>query len=259
MNSQTQKLFVDDLHKRYGDNEVLKGVSLKANSGDVISVIGSSGSGKSTMLRCINFLEQPNAGRIFVDGEEVRTALDKTGALRAADSKQLQRVRTKLSMVFQHFNLWSHMNVIENVMEAPVNVLGIPKKEAEERARAYLEKVGLAPRVEKQYPSHLSGGQQQRVAIARALAMHPDVMLFDEPTSALDPELVGEVLKVMQKLAEEGRTMVVVTHEMGFARNVSNHVIFLHQGKIEEEGNPQEILVNPKSERLGQFLSGRLK
>ena len=259
MNSQTQKLFVDDLHKRYGDNEVLKGVSLKANSGDVISVIGSSGSGKSTMLRCINFLEQPNAGRIFVDGEEVRTALDKTGALRAADSKQLQRVRTKLSMVFQHFNLWSHMNVIENVMEAPVNVLGIPKKEAEERAREYLEKVGLPPRVEKQYPSHLSGGQQQRVAIARALAMHPDVMLFDEPTSALDPELVGEVLKVMQKLAEEGRTMIVVTHEMGFARNVSNHVMFLHQGRTEEEGDPKEVLVRPQSERLKQFLSGSLK
>ncbi|AIO40598.1 ABC transporter family protein [Burkholderia cenocepacia] len=259
MNSQTQKLFVDDLHKRYGDNEVLKGVSLKANSGDVISVIGSSGSGKSTMLRCINFLEQPNAGRIFLDGEEVRTALDKTGALRAADPKQLQRVRTKLSMVFQHFNLWSHMNVIENVMEAPVNVLGIPKKEAEDRAREYLEKVGLAPRVEKQYPSHLSGGQQQRVAIARALAMHPDVMLFDEPTSALDPELVGEVLKVMQKLAEEGRTMIVVTHEMGFARNVSNHVMFLHQGRVEEEGVPSEVFANPKSERLRAFLSGSLK
>ncbi|HEB3535368.1 ABC transporter ATP-binding protein [Burkholderia cenocepacia] len=259
MNSQTQKLFVDDLHKRYGDNEVLKGVSLRANSGDVISVIGSSGSGKSTMLRCINFLEQPNAGRIFVDGEEVRTALDKTGALRAADPKQLQRVRTKLSMVFQHFNLWSHMNVIENVMEAPVNVLGIPKKEAEERAREYLEKVGLAPRVEKQYPSHLSGGQQQRVAIARALAMHPDVMLFDEPTSALDPELVGEVLKVMQKLAEEGRTMIVVTHEMGFARNVSNHVMFLHQGRVEEQGVPAEVLANPKSDRLRAFLSGSLK
>ncbi|MET3820494.1 ABC transporter ATP-binding protein [Burkholderia sp. Tr-862] len=259
MNSQTQKLFVDDLHKRYGDNEVLKGVSLKANSGDVISVIGSSGSGKSTMLRCINFLEQPNAGRIVVDGEEVRTTADKTGALRAADSKQLQRVRTKLSMVFQHFNLWSHMNVIENVMEAPVNVLGIPKKEAEDRARAYLEKVGLAPRVEKQYPSHLSGGQQQRVAIARALAMHPDVMLFDEPTSALDPELVGEVLKVMQKLAEEGRTMIVVTHEMGFARNVSNHVMFLHQGRVEEEGVPSEVFANPKSERLRGFLSGSLK
>ncbi|NTZ81824.1 ABC transporter ATP-binding protein [Burkholderia metallica] len=259
MNSQTQKLFVDDLHKRYGDNEVLKGVSLKANSGDVISVIGSSGSGKSTMLRCINFLEQPNAGRIFVDGEEVRTALDKTGALRAADPKQLQRVRTKLSMVFQHFNLWSHMNVLENVMEAPVNVLGIPKKEAEDRAREYLEKVGLAPRVEKQYPSHLSGGQQQRVAIARALAMHPDVMLFDEPTSALDPELVGEVLKVMQKLAEEGRTMIVVTHEMGFARNVSNHVMFLHQGRVEEQGVPAEVFANPKSERLRGFLSGSLK
>ncbi|KWF23942.1 ABC transporter ATP-binding protein [Burkholderia pseudomultivorans] len=259
MNSQTQKLFVDDLHKRYGDNEVLKGVSLKANSGDVISVIGSSGSGKSTMLRCINFLEQPNSGRIFVDGEEVRTALDKTGALRAADTKQLQRVRTKLSMVFQHFNLWSHMNVLENVMEAPVNVLGIPKKEAEDRAREYLEKVGLAPRVEKQYPSHLSGGQQQRVAIARALAMHPDVMLFDEPTSALDPELVGEVLKVMQKLAEEGRTMIVVTHEMGFARNVSNHVMFLHQGRVEEEGVPAEVFANPKSERLRGFLSGSLK
>ncbi|AOJ73652.1 amino acid transporter [Burkholderia ubonensis] len=259
MNSQTQKLFVDDLHKRYGSNEVLKGVSLKANAGDVISVIGSSGSGKSTMLRCINFLEQPNAGRIFVDGEEVRTALDKTGALRAAEPKQLQRVRTKLAMVFQHFNLWSHMNVLENVIEAPVNVLKLGKREAEERAREYLEKVGLPPRVEKQYPSHLSGGQQQRVAIARALAMHPDVMLFDEPTSALDPELVGEVLKVMQKLAEEGRTMVVVTHEMGFARNVSNHVMFLHQGRVEEEGVPAEVFANPKSERLRGFLSGSLK
>ena len=259
MNSQTQKLFVDDLHKRYGSNEVLKGVSLKANAGDVISVIGSSGSGKSTMLRCINFLEQPNAGRIVVDGEEVRTVPDKTGALRAAEPKQLQRVRTKLAMVFQHFNLWSHMNVLENVMEAPVNVLKLSKREAEERAREYLEKVGLAPRVEKQYPSHLSGGQQQRVAIARALAMHPDVMLFDEPTSALDPELVGEVLKVMQKLAEEGRTMIVVTHEMGFARNVSNHVMFLHQGRTEEQGDPAEVLVRPQSERLKQFLSGSLK
>ncbi|KWK11121.1 ABC transporter ATP-binding protein [Burkholderia stagnalis] len=259
MNSQTQKLFVDDLHKRYGSNEVLKGVSLKANAGDVISVIGSSGSGKSTMLRCINFLEQPNAGRIVVDGEEVRTVPDKTGALRAAEPKQLQRVRTKLAMVFQHFNLWSHMNVLENVMEAPVNVLKLSKREAEERAREYLEKVGLAPRIEKQYPSHLSGGQQQRVAIARALAMHPDVMLFDEPTSALDPELVGEVLKVMQKLAEEGRTMIVVTHEMGFARNVSNHVMFLHQGRVEEEGVPSDVFANPKSERLRQFLSGSLK
>jgi histidine transport system ATP-binding protein len=254
-----QKLFVDELHKRYGDNEVLKGVSLRAHAGDVISVIGSSGSGKSTMLRCINFLEQPNAGRIFVDGEEVRTLAGKDGALRVGDPKQLQRVRTKLAMVFQHFNLWAHMTVLENVVEAPIHVLGVPRREAEERARTYLEKVGLAPRLEKQYPSHLSGGQQQRVAIARALAMNPDVMLFDEPTSALDPELVGEVLKVMQKLAEEGRTMIVVTHEMGFARNVSNHVMFLHQGRVEEEGVPAEVLVAPRSERLKQFLSGSLK
>ncbi|BBU26996.1 histidine/lysine/arginine/ornithine ABC transporter ATP-binding protein HisP [Burkholderia sp. THE68] len=259
MNSQMHKLFVDDIHKQYGNNEVLKGVSLKAKAGDVISIIGSSGSGKSTMLRCINFLEQPNQGRIFVDGSEVRTLKDKTGALKVADPKQLRQVRSKLSMVFQHFNLWSHMNVLENVTEAPVNVLGLSKKEAEERARTYLEKVGLAPRVEKQYPSHLSGGQQQRVAIARALAMHPDVMLFDEPTSALDPELVGEVLKVMQTLAEEGRTMIVVTHEMAFARNVSNHVVFLHQGRIEEEGHPDAVFGNTKSERLRQFLSGSLK
>jgi histidine transport system ATP-binding protein len=260
MNTQTQKLFVDNLHKQYGSNEVLKGVSLTAHAGDVISVIGSSGSGKSTMLRCINFLEQPNSGRIVVDGEEVRTTPDKkSGALKPADPKQLQRVRTKLAMVFQHFNLWSHMTVLENVIEAPIHVLGLSRREAEERARVYLEKVGLAPRVETQYPSHLSGGQQQRVAIARALTMHPDVMLFDEPTSALDPELVGEVLKVMQKLAEEGRTMVVVTHEMGFARNVSNHVMFLHQGRVEEAGAPAEVFGNPRSERLRQFLAGSLK
>ena len=253
------KLFIDELHKHYGNNEVLKGVSLKANAGDVISVIGSSGSGKSTMLRCINFLEQPSAGRIFVDGEEVRTQKDRAGALRVADQKQLQRIRTKLSMVFQHFNLWAHMNVLENIVEAPIHVLGLARREAEDRARMYLEKVGLAPRLEKQYPSHLSGGQQQRVAIARALAMDPDVMLFDEPTSALDPELVGEVLKVMQKLAEEGRTMIVVTHEMGFARNVSNHVMFLHQGRVEEEGRPDDVFGHTKSDRLKQFLSGSLK
>jgi histidine transport system ATP-binding protein len=259
MNTLATKLFVDNLHKQYGDNEVLKGVSLRAKAGDVISVIGSSGSGKSTMLRCINFLEQPNQGRIFVDGEEIRTLKDKYGALKAAEPKQLQRMRTRLSMVFQHFNLWSHLSVLENVMEAPLKVLGLSKQEALERARTYLEKVGLAPRLEKQYPSHLSGGQQQRVAIARALAMHPDVMLFDEPTSALDPELVGEVLKVMQTLAEEGRTMIVVTHEMAFARNVSNHVVFLHQGRIEEEGHPDDVFGNARSERLRQFLSGSLK
>jgi len=253
------KLSVDDLHKKYGNHEVLKGVSLKAKAGDVISIIGSSGSGKSTFLRCINFLEQPCAGRITVNAEEIRTEKDKKGALRVADQKQLQSMRTKLSMVFQHFNLWAHMTVLENIIEAPMHVLGISRDEAVARARKYLAKVGLPESVEEKYPSHLSGGQQQRVAIARALAMEPEVMLFDEPTSALDPELVGEVLKVMQALAEEGRTMVVVTHEMGFARNVSNHVMFLHQGRVEEEGHPHEVLVNPKSERLAQFLSGRLK
>ncbi len=253
------KLAVHDIHKSFGDNDVLKGVSLTAKKGDVISIIGASGSGKSTFLRCINYLERPNSGQIFLDGEEIRTKKDKAGDLVVVEPKQLQRMRTKLSMVFQHFNLWAHMNVLENIIEAPTHVLGLSRKEAEERAREYLEKVGLLPRVEKQYPSHLSGGQQQRVAIARALAMNPDVMLFDEPTSALDPELVGEVLKVMQKLAEEGRTMIVVTHEMGFARNVSNHVMFLHQGRTEEQGHPEEVLNAPRSERLRQFLSGSLK
>jgi len=253
------KLLIDDLHKQYGDNKVLKGVSLKARAGDVISIIGSSGSGKSTFLRCINFLEQPNAGRIYIDSEEVRTVPDRNGALRVADPKQLQRMRTRLAMVFQHFNLWAHLSVLENITEAPRHVLGLSRAEAEERARVYLEKVGLGPEVEKKYPAHLSGGQQQRVAIARALAMHPDVMLFDEPTSALDPELVGEVLKVMQTLAEEGRTMIVVTHEMGFARNVSNHVMFLHQGLVEEQGTPDEIFTQTRSERLKRFLSGSLK
>ncbi|MGN6581545.1 MAG: ABC transporter ATP-binding protein [Bordetella sp.] len=253
------KLIVDDLHKKYGENEVLKGVSLHAKAGDVISIIGSSGSGKSTFLRCINFLEQPSSGTITLGGESIRVELDRRGTPRVCDLKQLQRLRVKLAMVFQHFNLWAHMTALENVIEAPMAVLGIGKDEAIARARKYLEKVGLSSRVEGMYPAHLSGGQQQRVAIARALAMEPEVMLFDEPTSALDPELVGEVLKVMQALADEGRTMIVVTHEMGFARNVSSHVIFLHQGRIEEEGPPDQVLVNPKSERLGQFLSGRLK
>nr|WP_294867880.1 ATP-binding cassette domain-containing protein [uncultured Pseudogulbenkiania sp.] len=253
------KLTVDDLHKKYGNHEVLKGVSLKAKAGDVISIIGSSGSGKSTFLRCINFLEQPCAGAITLNGEAIRTAPDKTGALRVSDARQLQQMRTRLAMVFQHFNLWGHMTVLENIIEAPMHVLGLSRAEAEARARKYLAKVGLPESVEGKYPSHMSGGQQQRVAIARALAMEPEVMLFDEPTSALDPELVGEVLKVMQTLAEEGRTMLVVTHEMGFAREVSNHVIFLHQGRVEEEGHPREVLNQPKSERLQQFLAGSLK
>lgn len=259
MNPPMYKLFVDDLHKYYGSHEVLKGVSLKAQAGDVISIIGSSGSGKSTLLRCINFLEQPNAGRIFIDGTQVKTLPGRDGRLKVADTKQLQRVRTQLAMVFQHFNLWSHMTALENIIEAPMHVLRLSRAEAEERARKYLDKVGLGTAVEKKYPSHLSGGQQQRVAIARALAMHPDVMLFDEPTSALDPELVGEVLKVMQTLADEGRTMIVVTHEMAFARNVSSHVMFLHQGRVEEEGTPDDVFDRTRSERLKQFLSGNLK
>ncbi|TPG77851.1 ABC transporter ATP-binding protein [Pseudomonas mandelii] len=253
------KLIVEDVHKNYGSHEVLKGVSLKARAGDVISIIGSSGSGKSTFLRCINHLEQPSAGRIIVNAEELLTRKNSRGDLCAVDPAQLQGMRSKLSMVFQHFNLWSHMTVLENIIECPMSVLGVSRAEALERARHYLAKVGLPAKVETQYPVHLSGGQQQRVAIARALAMEPQVMLFDEPTSALDPELVGEVLKVMQQLAEEGRTMVVVTHEMAFARQVSNHVMFLHQGRVEEQGTPSTVLDKPDSERLQQFLAGSLK
>jgi arginine/ornithine transport system ATP-binding protein len=251
-------LEIDNLHKRYGNHEVLKGVSLKARAGDVTSIIGSSGSGKSTFLRCINMLEQPHGGKILLNGEELKLVANKEGALKAADPKQLQRMRSRLAMVFQHFNLWSHMSALENVMEAPVHVLGMSKKEALEKAEHYLSKVGVAHRKDA-YPAHMSGGEQQRVAIARALAMEPEVMLFDEPTSALDPELVGEVLKVMQDLAQEGRTMVVVTHEMGFAREVSNQLVFLHKGVVEERGCPREVLANPQSERLQQFLSGSLK
>jgi arginine/ornithine transport system ATP-binding protein len=253
-----EKLRVDNLHKSFGNHEVLKGVSLAANAGDVIAVIGSSGSGKSTMLRCINLLEQPNQGTITLNGESLKLVADRDGSLKAADPKQLQRLRVKLAMVFQHFNLWAHMTAIENIVEAPVHVLGLSKDEAMARAEQLLERVGVSHR-KNTYPAHLSGGEQQRVAIARALAMEPEVMLFDEPTSALDPELVGEVLKVMRDLALEGRTMVVVTHEMGFAREVSNHVVFLHQGLIEEEGDPKTVLANPQSERLRQFLSGSLK
>ena len=258
MNDKTLKLQAIDIHKRFGANEVLKGVSLEAHGGDVISIIGSSGSGKSTFLRCINMLEKPNQGRIVVAGEELRLVPGKTGELHAAEARQLQRLRTKLAMVFQHFNLWAHLTVLQNIIEAPVHVMKVPRDEAIARARKYLALVDL-PNMEDRYPAHMSGGQQQRVAIARALAMEPEVMLFDEPTSALDPELVTEVLKVMRTLAEEGRTMVVVTHEMGFAREVANHLIFLHQGRIEEEGVPAEVLARPKSERLAQFLSGSLK
>ena len=254
------KLSVTDLHKRYGEHEVIKGISLQAKAGDVVSIIGSSGSGKSTFLRCINLLERPHQGEIRVGDELLQTVRDRrTGELVVRDPRQLQRIRARLSMVFQNFCLWSHMTVLENVMEAPIHVRGLSRAQARELGESCLAKVGLAPKTFSQYPAHLSGGQQQRVAIARALCMEPEVMLFDEPTSALDPELVGEVLKVMQTLAEEGRTMVVVTHEMGFARNLSTQTLFLHQGLIEEQGVPHELFDRPQSERLQQFLSGRLK
>ncbi len=253
------KLQALEVHKSYGSHEVLKGVSLNACAGDVIAIIGSSGSGKSTFLRCINLLEKPNRGRIIVAGEELKLAPARTGdGLAASDPRQLARLRTRLAMVFQHFNLWAHLTVLQNIVEAPIHVMKLSRDEAIARARKYLALVGLSG-TEDRYPAHMSGGQQQRVAIARALAMEPEVMLFDEPTSALDPELVSEVLKVMRTLAQEGRTMVVVTHEMGFAREVANHLIFLHKGLVEEEGVPAEVLSRPRSERLGQFLSGNLK
>ncbi|MGV3001496.1 ABC transporter ATP-binding protein [Vibrio sp.] len=247
-------LNIKDLHKTFGHNEVLKGISLSANKGDVISIIGSSGSGKSTFLRCINLLETPTSGEVWVSGELIQMKSNRKNDVSPANDKQVQRIRSRLAMVFQGFNLWSHLTVLENVIEAPVHVLGVPKAQAIENAELLLKKVGLYDRKDY-YPGHLSGGQQQRAAIARALAVDPEVMLFDEPTSALDPELVGEVLGVMRDLAEEGRTMLVVTHEMAFARDVSSHVMFLHQGKVEEQGAPEKLFNNPESERFKQFIS----
>jgi len=251
-------LVVDNLHKRYGEREVLKGVSLAAKPGDVITLIGSSGSGKSTFLRCLNLLEQPYEGTLKLGSEELKLVRDRDGSLKSVDAAQLQRWRARLAMVFQNFNLWGHRTVLENVIEAPVHVLKQPRAQAIEKAEALLARVGVSHRKDV-YPAQLSGGEQQRVAIARALAVEPEVMLFDEPTSALDPELVGEVLKVMRDLAAEGRTMIVVTHEMGFAREVSSHTMFLHQGRVEEQGDPREVLIRPQSERLKAFLSGGLK
>jgi ABC-type histidine transport system ATPase subunit len=245
-NSTTEALRVDGMHKSFGSHEVLKGISLKANEHDVIAILGSSGSGKSTFLRCINLLEMPNAGEVRVQGELIRMRRHRDGSQEPADRRQVERLRRQLGMVFQQFNLWAHMTVIQNLIEAPVHVLGLSHKQAVERAEAMLTKVGLTEK-RNVYPVQLSGGQQQRVGIARALCMEPSVMLFDEPTSALDPELVGEVLGVMRDLAREGRTMLVVTHEMSFARQVASRVVFLHQGKVEEEGTPDD--------RLCQFLS----
>lgn len=247
-------LSIRNLHKSFADNQVLKGIDLEAHQGDVISILGASGSGKSTLLRCVNLLETPTSGDILVNGELIKMKQDKKWGAIPESNKQVERIRSRLAMVFQSFNLWSHLSVLENVIEAPVHVLGVPKKEAIVKAEALLQRVGLYERKDY-YPGQLSGGQQQRVAIARALAVEPEVMLFDEPTSALDPELVGEVLTVMRDLAEEGRTMLVVTHEMAFARDVSNKVLFLHQGLVEEQGKPEDIFTNPSSERFKQFIS----
>ncbi|NKQ09658.1 ABC transporter ATP-binding protein [Pseudomonas sp. SST3] len=247
-------LEIRNLHKRYGDLEVLKGISLTARDGDVISILGSSGSGKSTFLRCINLLENPNEGEILVAGEQLRLKRAKDGDLMAADAKQINLMRSKLGFVFQNFNLWPHMSVLDNIIEAPRRVLGLSKAEATESAEALLAKVGIADK-RHVYPNQLSGGQQQRAAIARTLAMQPKVILFDEPTSALDPEMVQEVLAVIRSLADEGRTMLLVTHEMNFAKQVSSEVVFLHQGLIEEQGTPEQVFDNPQSARCKQFMS----
>lgn len=234
---------VNDLHKSFGEVEVLKGIDLEVNSGEVVAIIGPSGSGKSTLLRCLNLLETPTSGEIIFEGNQL-----------TAKGTNINKLRQKMGMVFQSFNLFPHKTVIENLMLAPSLLNKGDKAALKAKGLELLDKVGLQDRAEH-YPSQLSGGQKQRVAIARALAMNPDVMLFDEPTSALDPEVVGDVLQVMKKLALEGMTMVVVTHEMGFAREVADRVIFMDKGVVQEEGAPSEIFTNPKNERTKSFLS----
>jgi len=254
--AQTPVIAIRNLHKAYGNLEVLKGVDITAPAGHVVSLIGSSGSGKSTLLRCANLLEDSQQGDIIFDGEPVKwkgTGLNR----RPADHAQMIRIRTNLSMVFQQFNLWAHMTILQNVMEAPLTVLKRDRAEVEDAARRYLDKVGIGDKADA-YPAMLSGGQQQRAAIARALCMEPKALLFDEPTSALDPELEQEVVRVIQALAEEGRTMLIVTHDMRMAADVSDHVVFLHQGVIEEQGAPGDLFTNPQTDRLRGFLSATL-
>ncbi|MEM8787787.1 MAG: amino acid ABC transporter ATP-binding protein [Pseudomonadota bacterium] len=244
---------IRDLHKSYGDLEVLKGVDLTARRGQVVSLIGSSGSGKSTLLRCANLLEPCQTGEILFEGEAVRWA-GRGMHRHPADKRQMIRIRTNLSMVFQQFNLWAHMTVLQNVMEAPLTVLRQDRPAVEARARDLLAKVGIGDKADV-FPAQMSGGQQQRAAIARALAMEPRALLFDEPTSALDPELEQEVVKVIKALATEGRTMLLVTHDMRLARDISDQVVFLHQGKIAEQGPPGTLFANPRTDRLRTFLS----
>lgn len=252
MTETTPVLEIRGLHKSYGNLQVIRGVDVRAHRGDVISLIGSSGSGKSTLLRCCNLLEDSQQGDILFQGEPIKWT-DSGPHRSPADNKQVIRIRTNLSMVFQQFNLWSHMTILENVMEAPVTVLGRDRAEVEDKARHYLDKVGIGDKCDV-YPSQLSGGQQQRAAIARALCMEPQALLFDEPTSALDPELEQEVIKVIKDLANEGRTMLIVTHDMDMAADISSNIIFLHQGLIEEQGIPDQIFANTQSERLRNFL-----
>lgn len=245
-------LQIEGLHKSFGPSHVLRGIDLTVEKGETVVLLGASGSGKSTLLRCVNFMEIPDAGRIHHDGVPVGR---ESGGRIEYRERELIPIRAHVGMVFQHFNLFPHMSVLANVMEGPRTVLRLPDVEARDRARRYLAKVGLAEKAEA-YPAHLSGGQQQRVAIARALAMEPRLMLFDEATSALDPELVGEVLQTMRDLSEEGMTMLVVTHELGFAYSVADRVLFLHEGRIHEQGTPDEILVRPREARTREFLRG---
>ncbi len=247
-------LRVRDLHKSFGDLEVLKGISFDVFRGDVLSIIGASGSGKSTLLRCLNFLDPPTSGEIYLSGQSMGFRLDRNGRRSTESLSNINRLRQDIGMVFQQFNLWPHMSVLRNITEAPIRVRKLPRNEARDLAEELLKKVNLAEKRDE-YPARLSGGQQQRVAIARALAMNPKVMMFDEATSSLDPELTGEVLDVMRGLVREGMTMLVVTHEMGFAREASDRVIFLHEGQIEEDGPPEQVFDDPGSNRCRAFLS----
>jgi polar amino acid transport system ATP-binding protein len=243
---------LEAIHKSFGDTHVLRGITLSIDRGEVVCIIGPSGSGKSTLLRCINYLEQPEGGRIIIDGQNAYRELV-NGKIKNYPARRIAETREKIGMVFQQFNLFPHLTVLQNIMEAPIQVKHMSKSEAEQKARSLLAQVGLAEKADH-YPEELSGGQQQRVAIARALAMDPKAMLFDEATSALDPELVGEVLEIMRELALQGMTMAVVTHEMGFARQVADRVLFMDYGVIVEEGTPQEIFGAPREERTRDFL-----